>query len=131
MAKSLGQERFDERRKNSSQQIQQVLDFLMTVAANAGPDVELPPTPELKGEGVKYRNGGGQFCVIHLREKLVWARVDHARTARAALVADLKDAHLTFTREQKDGPWVQLPNMQDAVRFVTFIVQAYDDRARR
>ena len=69
--------------------------------------------------------------MIHLREKLVWARVDHARQARAALVADLKDAHLTFTREQKDGPWVKLPNMQDAVRFVTFIVQAYDDRARR
>ena len=50
MAKSLGQERFDERRKNSSQQIQQVLDFLMAVAENAGPDVTLPPTPELKGE---------------------------------------------------------------------------------
>ena len=50
---------------------------------------------------------------------------------RAALVADLKDAHLRFTREQKDGPWVQLPNMQDAVRFVSFVVQVYDDRARR
>ena len=131
MADPIGQERFNERRKNASPQIREVLDFLTTVAANAGLDVESPPTPELKGEGVKYRNGGGQFCVIHLREKRVWARVDHDRKARAALVADLKDAHLTYTREQKDGPWVQLPNMQDAVRFVTFITQAYDDRARR
>ena len=131
MVESPGQERFNERRNKCSPQIREVLDFLMTVAANAGPDVELPPTPELKGEGVKYRNGGGQFCTLHLREKRVWAQIAHERSERAVLVADLKDAHLAFTREQKDGPWVQIPNMQDAVRFVTFIVQAYDDRARR
>ena len=131
MVESPGQERFNERRNKCSPQIREVLDFLMTVTANAGPDVGLPPTPELKGEGVKYRNGGGQFCTLHLREKRVWARVDHDRKTRTALMIDLIDAHLTFTREQKDGPWVQIPNMQDAVRFVTFIVQAYDDRARR
>ena len=130
MANSPGQERFEARHNDSSKQIGKVMDFLMTVAANAGPDVEVPRY-ELKGEGVKYRNGRGQYCVIHLREKRVWARVDHDRKTRTALMIDLIDAHLTFTREQKDGPWVQIPNMQDAVRFVTFIVQAYDDRARR
>jgi hypothetical protein len=131
LTKSVGQRRFDERRQKCSPTILEVLDFLMTVAENAGPDVELPPTPELKGEGVKYRNGSGQFCVLHLREKLVWARIDHDRAARAALVADLKAARLAFTREQKDGPWLKIPNMQDAVRVVSFIVQAYDDRAGR
>ena len=37
--------------EKSSPQSREVLDFLMTVAANAGPDVELPRY-ELKGEGL-------------------------------------------------------------------------------
>ena len=62
MVESPGQERFNERRKNSSQQIQQVLDFLIAVAENAGPEVELPPTPELKGlaHGRPRRSGRGE-----------------------------------------------------------------------
>ena len=57
MAKSEGQKRFDERRNKCNPKIQEALDFLMKVAANAGPNVELPPTPEKKGEGVKFRSG--------------------------------------------------------------------------
>lgn len=129
MTEADGQERFNDRRKNCSPSVKEVLDFLIKVAENAGPDVK-PPIYERGGNGPKYSNGSGQFCVLHPKpEKHVQAYLNHERGNRPALTSALKAARLTFTREGTDGPWVQITSLQDAVRFVAFILHAYDDRS--
>lgn len=127
MAESNSHERFNERRKKCSPTMREVLDFLMKAAANAGRDVQ-STEPELKGEGVKYWSGRGRFFVLHPKyQKHVQAWINHDRGDRAALIASLDAARLTFTRGDTDGPWVPITNMRDAVRFVPFIVRAYDE----
>ena len=129
MTISAGQQAFEERRsKCQNKDVTDALDFLMLAAANAGPAVDTPRW-ELKGEGAKYRNAGGQFCAIHLRENRVWACPFHGPAGRPEWLADLTAAHLTFTREDTDGPWLFIANLQQAVRFVPFILRAYDDRS--
>jgi hypothetical protein len=101
----------------------------MLAAANAGSAVE-EPRWELKGEGAKYRGPGGQLCAIHLREDRVWAHPFHGQAGRPAWLEELAAAGLTFTRGETDGPWLPITTLQQAVRFVPFIVRAYDDRLR-
>jgi len=124
-----GQQNFNDRRsKCQNKEVTDALDFLMLAAANAGPAVE-EPRWELKGEGLKYRGAGGQFCAIHLREDRVWAHPFHGPAARSEWHEELTAAGLTFTRGETDGPWLSITNVQQAVRFVPFIVRAYDDRS--
>lgn len=130
MSASAEQQVFEERRsKCQNKDVTDALDFLMIAAANAGPEVEMPPRWELKGEGAKYRNAGGEFCAIHLRENRVWARPFHPKLGRAAWLKELSAAGLDFTREEKDGPWLFITNLQQAVRFVPFMLRSYDERS--
>lgn len=131
MAESDGQELFSERRSNCGLIIREVLDFLINVAENAGPDVR-PPIYERGGNGPKYSNGSGQFCVLHPKPELhVGAYLNHERASRPALIAALNAAHLTFTRQDTDGPWVRITNMQEAKRFEPLIVRAYNERSAK
>jgi len=131
MAASDGQELFNERRRKCGPIIREALDYLIKVAETAGPDVK-PPIYERNGNGPKYSNGSGQFCVLHPKPDLhVGAYLDHERTNRPALIAALNAAHLTFTREDTDGPWVRITNMQEAKRFESLIVRAYNERSAR
>src|SRR5688572_6963795 len=119
MTTSDGASNFAERRQKCSPNVRAMLDFLMTAAANAGASVEMPPVPEVKGEGVKYRNPNGQFCAIHPKhDEHVWILPAHSLADRARLVADLTSAGLEFTREDTDGPWVKVKSLQEAVRMV-------------
>ena len=81
MTISDGQQNFEERRsKCQNQNVTDALEFLMLTAAHAGPAGE-EPRWEANGNGPKYRNAGGQFCVIHLRENRVWAKLFHGADA--------------------------------------------------
>jgi hypothetical protein len=129
MPTSTGPQAFDERRRAYQDGgVATVLDFLMVAAENAGPSVEAPRW-ELKGEGAKYRNAGGQFCVIHLRADGVWVRPFHLPSTRDEYLADLTAAKFAFTRGETDGPWLFITNLREAVRSVPFMVRAYDERS--
>lgn len=129
MTTSTGRQAFDERRRACRNEVVlDVLAFLMQAAANAGPSVEAPRW-ELKGEGAKYRNTNGQFCVIHLRAEGVWVRPFYLPSARDQYLEDLASAGFAFTRGDTDGPWLFITNLQQAVRVVPFIVRSYDERS--
>lgn len=117
MAASEGQTRFDQRRGQCDPAAVEVIDFLMTVATNAGPNVTHPPTAELKGEGFKYEGGHGQFCALHLRKKHVWVWIKGAD--RATLAAE-------GFEPSKQEEWFTIPTMPKAVRFVKWILWAHD-----
>lgn len=93
----------------------------MAVAANAGPNTKLP-IYEGGGNGPKYSNQSGQFCALHLRTTTphVWAKI--YGSDRESLVADGFEPS-----EQAD--WFKVKTMQEAVRFVKWIVKARNSRA--
>src|SRR5262245_48508077 len=118
MAKSDGQSRFDARREKCAPPVRELLDFMMQAAANAGPNVKSPPTPELKGGGIKYRNAVRQFCAFHPKYSThVYVWVHGAN--RDAIVAE------GFKPSRQDG-WYKIATMPEAVRFIKWILRAHD-----
>lgn len=67
--------------------------------------------------------------VVRLEHQAVAAVVDLGLQHLEAHVTELTVSGLTYTREETDGPWLFITNMQQAVRFVPFIIRAYDDRS--
>ena len=121
MSEPSGLELFTDRRAKCVAPITDVIDFLMKVAANAGPDIQ-PPIYEAGGNGPKYANPGGQFCKLHLRTTTahVWVWVYGAD--REKVIAD------RFEPSEQDD-WFKVGTMPDAVRFVKWIVAAHAKRA--
>lgn len=116
---------FNERRKECSQAIRDVLDFLRTVAEHVDTHVD-PPTFEVRGVGITYWSRGRRFCRFDPKLlKHVQALVP------AADLVELKAAGLEFTRSATDGPWVLVKSMRDAVRLVPLIVLSYEAAAHR
>jgi hypothetical protein len=114
---------FNGRREKCREDIRNILDFLMTVAEYAGPQVERGFHG--KGEGITYRTGRRLFCVFDPKHHAhnVGALVRNADRIK------LKAAGKVSNRE--DGPWVKIYDMRAAVRLVPEILLAYDVAATR
>src|SRR5579862_7583580 len=121
MADPSGREIFRDRRANCLDPAADVIDFLMTVAANAGPHVE-SPIYETGGNGPKYSNPGGQFCAFHLRTTTphVWGWLYGAE--RESLIAD------GFEPSAQDD-WFKVKTLLEAVRLVKWTLKAHQARA--
>jgi hypothetical protein len=120
MAEPTGQQLFRERREQCTAPTSEIIDFLMAAAANAGPDIKTP-IYEAGGNGPKYSNQGGQFCALHLRTTTphVWAKIFGSH--RESLVSD------GFEPSEQDD-WFKVKTMQEAVRFVKWLMKAHHDR---
>jgi hypothetical protein len=95
-----------DRRAKCDAPISDVIDFLMTVAANAGPDVD-PPIYQAGGNGPKYANPG-QFSTLHLRTTAhMWAWI--YGVDRDEVIAD-------GFEPSKQEDWYKVRTMPDAVR---------------
>ena len=121
MAGHSGLELFTDRRAKCVAPISDVIDFLMTVAANAGCDVK-PPAYEVGGNGPKYANPGGQFCTLHLRTTTAHVWVWLYGVDRVEVIADGFEA-------SKQEDWYKVRTMPEAVRLVKWIVAAHAKRA--
>ena len=110
---------FDARLSRCSQHTRDLLNFLRTVAENAGQSVEAP-TFDAKGEGITFWANGKRFCRLDPKHQAghVWALVPSAE--RSAL----EEAGVVSARN--DGPWVTVTNMHGAVRLVPLVLKAYD-----
>ncbi len=126
--KRYGPDEFETLRSECSSSTRDLLDFLRTVAAHAGPAVEAP-TFEVRagglGLGVTYWSGGKRFCRFDPKPQAdhVWAMIpggDRAGLGRAGSVSF-----------RADGPWLTLKDMQGAVQLVPHILCAYDDVSGR
>lgn len=120
--KRLASKEFDTLRAECSQSNKGLLDFMMTVAAHAGPAVE-PPTFEVRGNkglGVTYWTNGRRFCRFDPKPQAdhVWAMVPDAD--RSALGAS------GSVSPRSDGPWVTVKNLRGAVQLVPLILQSYN-----
>ena len=117
--KELPAREFDARRETCGEATRNVLDFLMTAAEHAGPDVG-KPTFEVRGVGITYWSRGKRFCRFDPKHRAdhVWAMIPGAD--RTSLEAAGK------VSRRGDEPWVTIKNMRDAVRLVPEILKAYD-----
>ena len=117
--KELSAREFDARRETCGEATRNVLDFLMTAAEHAGPDVGKPKFEE-RGGGITYWSRRKRFCRFDSKHRAdhVWAMIPGAD--RTSLEAAGK------VSRRGDGPWVTIKNMRDAVRLVPEILKAYD-----
>ena len=115
---------FDQRVVRCSQHTRDLVEFLRTVAENAGKHVGAP-TFEARGIGITYWVHGKRFCRFDPKHEAdhVWALIpnaDRIRLAKAGVVSD-----------REDGPWVTVKTMRGAVQLVPHILQAYELGERR
>jgi hypothetical protein len=110
------------RRERCDEVLPGVMDFIEAAAKNAGAQVDQPKFVK-RGGGVTYWTGGHRFCRFDPK---------FGKSHVAAIVfppadpVQLDRVGLKHTREGKDGPWIWIANMRDAVRLVPFILCAHD-----
>jgi hypothetical protein len=115
---------FDQRVVRCSKDLQDVFEFLETVAGHAG-DVLDPPTIEARGVGITHWAGGRRFC-----------RFDPKFDPRAphifAFVPDVPAASFSSVGEPgMQKGWVKVQNLRAAVQLVPLILEAYREATRK
>ena len=117
-------DQFNERRSKCSQHVRDVLDFLSTVAANAGDQVEPPFYDGLEGVGITFKKGAIRFCRFDPKfdKEHVFAQIPGASRS------DLQAAGTLPDLPRQDEGWVKVENMRGAVRLVPLILRKSDAR---
>ena len=95
-----------------------LVEFLQTVAANAGP-ID-PPTFEVRGVGVTYWHDGKRFCRLDPK---------HSKGHVAVLIPGgnrIEMARCGSVSPRTDGEWVFVSDLRGATRLVPEILAAYD-----
>jgi hypothetical protein len=120
-------DQFNQRRSKCSPRIREVLDFLRTVAANAGDHVEPPTFDGADGVGITYRVKGERFCRFDPKfdQEHVFAHLPDASREDLAVAGTLPHP------PRKDEGWVKVENMRGAVRLVSLILRKYDNVSGR
>lgn len=116
-------EKFDKRAERSRLVLPGVLDFLMTVASNAGDQVEPPSFDGVEGVGITYQRKGTRFCRLDPKfdKEHVFAQIPGASRDELEPAGTLPDP------PRQDDGWVKVENMWDAVRLVPLILRKYDN----
>ncbi len=116
---------FEARLAACSESLRELVSYLRASARHAAPGIAerrfRHPEPN-SGWGVTYYTGVEPFCEIHpkLQEEHVWVLLRGIDTSAVAKAG--------FEPSKQEG-WFKIHGMEDAVRFVHWILQAHDARA--
>jgi hypothetical protein len=116
-------EKFNKRRSKCSPHIRCVLDFLSTVAVNAGDRVEQPTFDGAEGVGITYKTMGARFCRFDPKfdEEHLFAQIPGASRDELMVAGTLPDP------PRKDDGWVKIESLRGAVRLVPLILRKYEN----
>lgn len=118
-------EGFEARLLECSDPLRELVNYIRSSAKNAGNSVtsrRFRHPPPNTGWGVTYYVNGTPFCEIHpkRRDGHAWV-LPHGADMAAVLRAG-------FEPSEQPG-WFKIHDMREAVRFVPWILQSYDQRS--